>query len=111
MSVVPTQEDVWPPVGGTGGNDGSQPGEAEAFASSGGGRLRVEPLSRPECAFERGTPETRERNRTGIGGGGPHAAPSTARLCTCVCVRPDVPKTTTSGRRDARVSRLLSDCA
>jgi hypothetical protein len=51
MSVVPTQEDVWPPVGGTGGNDGSQPGEAEAFASSGGGRRLYGPLSRPECGY------------------------------------------------------------
>ena len=43
--------EVWPPAGGTGGNDGSQPGEAEAFASSGGGRLRVEPPSRPGCGY------------------------------------------------------------
>ena len=58
------------PVGGTGGNDGSQLGEAEACASSGGGRRLYGPLSRPECAFERGTPETRELNKTGTGGGG-----------------------------------------
>ena len=95
------------PVGGTGGNDGSQPGEAEAFAEGSGwslhspvrlpGRrrrsiaysrlLELGGSDEPHSVHDRGTPETRERNRTGIGGGGPHAAPSTARLCTCVCVR------------------------
>ena len=96
-------------MGGTGGNGGSQPGakkmssegkervdmalpkslapEPHGGRASGGGRRLYGPPSRPGCACERGTPETRERNRTGIGGGGPHAAHSTTRLCMCVCVR------------------------